>query len=88
MFLECIMWNNPWMYYVEQTSCRFQGTHLVFMLGNAPCTYFQGTYHVFLFNEHTSTLYSRNISRNEHIVSNGSIPLPSYEIASNDPHGE
>jgi hypothetical protein len=43
---------------------------------------------VFLFKEHTRTLCSRNISRNEHIVSNGSIPLSSYEIASNDPHGE
>jgi hypothetical protein len=73
---------------VEQTLCRFQGTHLVFILGNAPCTYFQGTDHVFLFKEHTRTLCSRNISRNEHIVSNGSIPLPSYEIASNDPQGE
>jgi hypothetical protein len=67
---------------------RFQGMHLVFILGNAPCTYFGGTDHVFLFKEHTRTLCSRNISRNEHIVSNGSIPFSSYKIASNDPHGE
>jgi hypothetical protein len=68
------------MYYVEQS--------LYLFLGNAPCMYFQGTYPVFLFKEHTRTLCSRNISRNEHIMSNGSIPLSSYEIASNDPHGE
>jgi hypothetical protein len=78
--LECIMWNNPCVAFKERT--------LYLFLGNAPCMYFQGTGLVCLFKEHTRTLRSRNISRNEHIMYSGSIPLSSYEIASNDPHGE
>jgi hypothetical protein len=75
------------MYYVEQSLYRFQGTHLVFIFRertlyvfsrNRPCVSIKGTYSYTVFKEHLK----------EHIMSNGSIPLSSYEIASNDPHGE
>jgi hypothetical protein len=74
------------MYYLKQSLYCFQGTHLVFMFKehtlyvfsrNILCVYIQGTYSYAVFKEHLK----------EH-MSNGSIPLSSYETASNDPHGE
>jgi hypothetical protein len=65
--LECIMWNNPCIAFKERTSYLF--------LGNTPCMYFQGTYHVFLFKEHTSTMCSRNISRNTCLTAPSLCPL-------------
>jgi hypothetical protein len=75
------------MYYVEQSLYRFQGTHLVFIFRertlyvfsrNIPCVSIQGTYSYTEFKEHFK----------EHIMSNGSIPLSSFETASKYPHGE